>query len=106
MGHTPPVRELRPKAFPATNCDCLGFWYRGLQHDEVVEVGWRLGSTPYMSCEWLAAEIYQRSDGKVSVGCHWKYIQTDKDWSQLLDAQQIKAIHIKVKTEQATPARR
>ena len=61
-----------------------------------------VGSTSYMSCEKLAAEISRRSNGKVVVGCRWKYIQTDKDWSRLPELQRIKAIHIEVKTEQAT----
>ena len=42
MGHDLSERQLRQKSsefFTTTNRDRLGFWYRGLQHDEVTEVG-------------------------------------------------------------------
>jgi hypothetical protein len=84
----------------------VGYWYRPLQHDKPVEIGWLLGSTPSMSLERLTAEIYTRSNGKVEIGCRWKAIAMKTYIPDMPDHLRFKAIHIEVKAEQQSAATR
>lgn len=108
MGHQMSVKDVRLSSAEffttSANKTRVGYWYRSLQHDYPVEVGWLLGSTPTMSVERIAAEIYARSNGAIEVGCRWHLISTKKYNPNLPDNQKFKAIHLEVKYEQQAAA--
>ena len=110
MGYGLSLPELRRASAHffdlSTNRYRVGFWYKGLQHDNTAEVGWLLGSTPYMSPDRIAEDIFQRSQGKLQVGCRWHMITVKGNTGNLPENQCIRAIHIEVKKEQQVAAMR
>ena len=109
MGHELSVVDLHRSSAQffgsETNRTRVGYWYKSLQHEHTVQIGWLLGSTPYMSLERLTAEIFIRSGRKLEVGCRWQMIAVKKN-VQVPEEQRFKAIHIEVKHEQHTAAMR
>ena len=83
MGHDSSVINLHRSSshfFGAeANRTRVGYWYKALQHEKPVQIGWLLGSTPFMSPERLAAEIFIRSGHKVEIGCRWQMIAVKKN---------------------------
>ena len=108
MGYGTNIPDLRRASAHffdlSTNRYRVGFWYKGLQHDNTAEVGWLLGSTPFMSPDRIAEDIYQRSKGKLQVGCRWHMIAIKGSTGNLPEAQRVRAIHIEVKKEQLASA--
>lgn len=108
MGHESSSKDLRILSAEffdlAANRYRVGYWYRSLQHENPVEIGWLLGSTNSMSVERLKTEILHRSDGKVEVGCRHHVIALKNYDPNLPEEQRYRAIHIEVKAEQLVDA--
>ena len=104
MGHDMDVKDLRRASAGFFGLDLnknrIGYWYKALQHENPVEVGWLLGSSLSMSVDRLAAEILHRSGGQVEVGCRFHAIALKKYNPDLSLKDRYRAIHIEVKKEQ------
>ena len=110
LGHERPTQELRQASADffesEQNRNQVAYWYQPLQDEDPVEVGYLYGSTPFMSVERLAAEICDRSEGKIAVGCRWHVIALKKYVAGLPKPQRVKAIHIQVQRKQLAVATR
>jgi hypothetical protein len=110
MGHDMSVRDLRFESSEFFGSDKnrnrVGFWYKHLQHDNIVEIGWLLGSTLSMSLDRLAVEVFHRSKRQVEIGCRYKGIALKEFNPNLPPGEFVKAIHIEVKKEQAKAAKK
>lgn len=108
MGHTVAPSELHRATAHffdlPDNKYRVGYWYRSLQYDSTVEIGWLLGSTSTMSPERLAAEVLFRSHGKLEIGCRWHMISLQSFNPDLPQNLRFKAMHIEVKESQQKSA--